>query len=38
VDAVRECGAKYYGDGYYLLGTPVVNYDLKATIVSDNCG
>lgn len=33
--AVRETAQKYYGDGCYLLGQNVVNYDLKETITGD---
>jgi len=36
VEAVRDTAREYYGDGYYLTGESVVNYDLKQTITGDN--
>ncbi len=36
VEQVRNVAQAYYPDVYHLVGQSVVNYDLKATIVSDN--
>lgn len=32
---IRSVAQSYYGEGYYLLGQNVVNYDLKETITND---